>query len=60
MLRVRHAYKTQKMILIVPMANMRPLINVTSGRDIWQQGEREECHVADCVRDSQSYLGFNP
>jgi hypothetical protein len=40
------------------MANLRPLINVTGGRYIWQQGEREECHVTGCVWDSQSQMGF--
>jgi hypothetical protein len=40
------------------MANIRPLINLTDGWDIWQQVEREVCHVTGCVWDSQFYLGI--
>jgi len=32
---------------------------MTGGRDIWQQGEREECHVTGRVWDSQSHLGYS-
>jgi len=47
------------MTVIVPMVKRRPLFNVTGGRDIWHQGEREDSHVTGYVRDFQSYLGVS-